>query len=132
MGVTVLPEVPEPEDEEHPPVLLPEQTEKGPAVLALADADATTHTMPAWSPVASSCSKNLKHQVAGVSSNLWPGALAVTDGAVWANVYVGWGLRRDDAYAPLPPPSMQADAAALEECNDLPPPPPAPEAEEEE
>lgn len=113
-------------------MLLPEQTEKGPAVLALADADATTHTMPAWSPVASSCSKNLKHQVAGVSSNLWPGALAVTDGAVWANVYVGWGLRRDDAYAPLPPPSMQADAAALEECNDLPPPPPAPEAEEEE
>ena len=118
--MTVLPDIPEPEDEDNPPVLLPEQTEKGPDTLEAADKDADVGRMHAWAPVYSSCSRTLAHQAAGVRSTAWPGAVALTDGKIWANVYVGWGVKRGAA-AQLPaPPAMVAEAAPPQECNELP------------
>ena len=132
MGVTVLPEVPDAEDEENPPVLLPEQTEKGPAILTPAVDDCAVRGMHAWLPFASSISRTVKSQVVGVKSVAWPGAIALTDGKVWCNAYAGWGLKRGAPARPPPPPVLQSEHALPQECNDLPPPPPPPDAEEED
>lgn len=124
MGVCVLPDIPEPEDEENPPVLLSEQTERGPASLEAADKDADVGRMHAWAPLYSSCSRTLPHRVAGVRSVAWPGAVAIAldGGKSWANMYVGWGIKRGGA-AQLPaPPAMAAEAPPPQECDDLPPP----------
>lgn len=112
-------------------MLLPEQTEKGPVMLAPANDDAKVMAMPAWSPLVSSCSKSVRNQVAGLASNTWPGAIALTNGKVWANVYVGWGVKRQALYQPPPPPALAADVLPMQERNDLPPPPPKPEVEAE-
>lgn len=133
MGVTVLPEVPEPEDEDNPPALLPEQTEQGPRLLAAASQDAAAAAaMPAWAPLTSSCSRSTPHQAAGVRSVVWPGAFAVSDGKTWANVYVGWGLKRGGGSAAVRECVMQAEPAMLRERDELPPPPAQEDAEEEE
>lgn len=44
-------------------------------------------------------------QVAGVRSNLWPGAAAVASGAAFTNVYVGWGVKTGP-FLPQPPPPV--------------------------
>ena len=44
-------------------------------------------------------------QVAGLRSNLWPGAAAVASGAAFTNVYVGWGVKTGP-FLPLPPPPV--------------------------
>ena len=131
MGVTVLPDLPEPEDDENPPVLLPEQTEKGPVMLTAASKDATLSHMRAWRPFTSSSSRTVKNQIMGIRSVVWPGAIAMTDGNVWCNAYVGWGLKRGAPAVPPPPPGLQVERSPPHECNDLPPPPPPPEEEEE-
>jgi radial spoke head protein 4/6 len=106
MGVTVLPEVPDPEDEEHPPALLPEQIEGGPAMLSSAINDADVCAMYSWAPMFSSSSRMLHDHVAGVQSVMWPGASAFTDGKVWSNMYVGWGLKRAGPVPMAAPPAM--------------------------
>lgn len=130
MGVTVLPELPEAEEDAPPP--LPEQVEAGPDALAAASADAAVQGMPAWVPITSRSSCPVNNSVAGVKSVAWPGALAVTDGTVWANVYVGWGVKRGARAGVPQPPAMQAVEHTAKEDDSLPPPPPPPEAEEEE
>eukprot|EP00892_Ulva_mutabilis_P000881 jgi/Ulvmu1/10794/UM069_0028.1 len=133
MGVTVLPEVPEPDDEDNPPVLLPEQTETGPRLLTPASHDVPAAAAPAaWAPFTSSCSRTVQHQVAGVRSVLWPGAHAVSDGKTWANVYVGWGVKRGAGSAAVAACVMQADPVLPTERTELPPPPAKEDAEEEE
>ena len=42
-------------------------------------------------------------QVAGVRSNLWPGAYAMARGGVFANLYIGWGIKHAP-FVPMPPP----------------------------
>ena len=44
-------------------------------------------------------------QVAGMRSNLWPGAAAVASGPAFTNVYVGWGIKTAP-FLPLPPPPV--------------------------
>lgn len=44
-------------------------------------------------------------QVAGMRSNLWPGAAAVASGSAFTNVYVGWGIKTAP-FLPLPPPPV--------------------------
>lgn len=133
MGVTVLPEVSEPEDEDTPLALLPEQTEQGPRLLALASGDApASAAMPAWASVMSSCSRTVQHQVAGVRSVTWPGALAVTDGKTWTNVYVGWGVKRCAGNAAMAECVMRTEPVLPTERNELPPPPEKEDGEEED
>jgi hypothetical protein len=131
MGVTVLPEIEEAEDGETKPEMLPEQTEKGPAKLSVAERDRNVRGMPAWTPLRASCSLTVKNQPAGVQSTLWPGAVAVTDGQIWMNIYVGWGLKREKPYSFPSPPRMQEERLLPLECNDL-PPPPAPKDDDED
>ena len=49
-------------------------------------------------------------QVSGMRSNLWPGAVVVTYGQEFSNVYVGWGLK-NIPYVPLPPPPITEEFA---------------------
>ena len=70
-------------------------------------------------------------QVAGLRSNVWPGAFCATKGAHFANIYVGWGVKAGP-YVPAQPPPVAAECdATLVESAEL-PPKPKPEAEEGE
>lgn len=131
MGVTVLPELPEVEEGETAPVLLPEQTESDPGKLLEASKDSGLGGMRAWLPVTSTKSHNLRNKAGGIQSLRWPGAVAVTDGSSWMNVYVGWGLKRT-----ADPNSSQPPACAVMQPQQAPPTeskllPPAPVKEEE-
>lgn len=131
MGVTVLPEIPEVEEGEPEPVLLPEQTEADPGKLVNASKDGPVDGMRAWRPAMSTKSRNLRNKTAGVQSVRWPGAVAVTDGTSWMNVYVGWGLKRSESSA-----KSRTQACAVMQLEQEPPKensqlPPAPVKEEE-
>jgi hypothetical protein len=67
-------------------------------------------------------------QVAGLRSNLWPGAACACQGNHYCNIYVGWGTK-NALFVPLPPPPMakEYDLGLVESC-EL-PPKPAPPAE---
>ena len=59
-------------------------------------------------------------QVAGVRSNLWPGAVAVGSGAAFTNIYVGWAAKTAP-FVPLPPPPVAKEYdQALVESAELP------------
>jgi radial spoke head protein 4/6 len=97
-----------PEDTEEEVTLEADEQEEPPEggqVLAPVSGDAKVAGGAAWAPIFSSASRATKGQVAGVRSAAWPGAAAVTAGALVANVYVGWGLKAG-AYVPLPPPPV--------------------------
>ncbi len=110
--------------------------EAGPAPLSPLDADAPLafahrQPLPAWSPLTSSSSVSTKDQVAGVRSNLWPGAVCAAQGRHFASIYVGWGLKSPQ-FAPAPPPAPAPHwPEALLERTDLPPKPAPPEEEDE-
>jgi hypothetical protein len=126
MGVTVLPELPEVEEGEPEPVLLPQQTESDPGKLVAASGDVGLAGMRAWRPVTSTKSHNLRNKAAGIQSVRWPGAVAVTDGSSWMNVYVGWGLKRtmDESNSQATPCAlMQPQQAPPTESKQLPPAP---------
>ncbi|KAK9828684.1 hypothetical protein WJX72_001516 [[Myrmecia] bisecta] len=111
-----------------------EESEAGPEALSTLDKDAEVAGGEGWSPVFSSSNQNVKFQVAGVRSNLWPGALAVTSGAAFSNIYVGWGIK-NAPFVPMPPPPVATEYdQALVESKDLPvrPEPEAPPAEDAE
>ena len=135
MGVTVLPELPEVEEGEPAPELLPEQTESDPGKLLPGSKDSGLDGMRAWRPVTSTKSHNLRNKAAGIQSVRWPGAVAVTDGSSWMNVYVGWGLKRaataHSSQAPPVCPLMKQQQTPPTESKQL-PPAPVKEAEEEE
>lgn len=67
-------------------------------------------------------------QVAGMRSNLWPGACCACQGSTFANIYVGWGVKAGP-FVPVPPPPVATECdAALVESVEL-PPKPVPEGE---
>jgi hypothetical protein len=69
-------------------------------------------------------------QVAGLRSNLWPGAACACQGSRFTNIYVGWGIK-NAPFVPLPPlPVSKEYDAALVESAEL--PLPAKEGEGEE
>jgi hypothetical protein len=62
-------------------------------------------------------------QVAGLRSNLWPGASCACQGSRFTNIYVGWGIK-NAPFVPLPPPPVSREYdAALVESAELPPKP---------
>ncbi|KAK9852594.1 hypothetical protein WJX84_003139 [Apatococcus fuscideae] len=116
--------------EEVPPT--PEEAEEGPPALSSLDKDASLEGGPAWGTLRSSTNPAVKHQVAGVRSNLWPGACAVARGSVFANLYVGWGVKHAP-FVPLPPPVPAEEyPQELVESVELPPKPQPPPVEEAE
>jgi hypothetical protein len=72
----------------------------------------------------------VRHVVGGVRSVAWPGAAAITDGAAWTNVYVGWGHKRGHTARIAEPAEILPTPVVLHERNDLPLPPPPQEQEE--
>lgn len=54
-------------------------------------------------------------QVAGLRSNLWPGAACACQGSRFTNVYVGWGVKAGPFLpAPPPPVAREYDVTLLE------------------
>ena len=125
-----------PEDEEEEFELTEEEQEEGPEALGALEEDTplADGETPAWSPLISSSSENVKFQVGGLRSNLWPGAFVVAKDKSFSNVYVGWGVKAAP-FVPLPPPPVAKEFdQALVESLELPPKPvpPPPEGEEGE
>ena len=100
--------------------------------MAAITEDSPLGETPSWTAVTSSVVPGIKHTVSGVRSNLWPGAVAVTNGSLFINVYVGFGAK-GTPYVPLhaPVPMKEYDAD-LVESNEIPDPPPEEPAEGEE
>ncbi len=70
-------------------------------------------------------------QVAGLRSNLWPGAVCAAQGARFTNIYVGWGTK-NAPFVPMPPPPVATEFdQMLVESKEL-PPKPKPQAEEQQ
>ena len=102
------------------------------ALLAGADADAEFDGTAAWTPLVSSQIPGVKFQTAGIRSNLWPGAVAVATGNLFANCYVGHGVCAAD-FKPAPAPAVCAEwEGELAESTALPPKPEPEEGEEGE
>ncbi|GMH45997.1 hypothetical protein BSKO_13961 [Bryopsis sp. KO-2023] len=121
-----------PEGEEDTFELTEEEQEEGPEPLTSLENDAEINNGPAWSPIYSSSNENVKYQVAGVQSNLWPGAYAVASGKRFSNIYVGWGIK-STPFTPLPPPPTATEFdQTLMESTELPPKPSEVKPEEEE
>jgi len=124
---------PPPEGEEEAPPA--EEPEVSPALLtAIADdarigASEEVEGEPAWATLSSSAQTATKYQTAGVRSTIWSGAVAVASGALFSNMYVGWGVK-NAPFVPTPPPAPAAEAEPLVESTEL-PPIPDPEPEEE-
>jgi len=122
------------DEEEEAPEPTEEESEEGPELLASLENEAPVGDGEAWTPLAASSNENVKFQVAGMRSNLWPGAVAAAKGAEFANVYVGWGLK-NVPFTPQPPPpvAVEFDMGAME-SSELPPKPEReePPAEDEE
>lgn len=132
-----------PEGEEDNPEWEPTEEEQEEEVepLGSLEADNALGGVPAdtegaalaWTGLVSSCLEDVKFQVGGLRSNLWPGAFAVAKDKAFANIYVGWG-QKNAAFTPLPPPPVAKEFdLGLVETTELPkkPVPPPPEGEEE-
>lgn len=109
-----------------------EELEEGPEMLVTLDADTPVADDVAWSPLYSSSNENVKNQVAGVRSNLWPGAVCAAQGTQFASMYIGWGIK-NAPFLPMPPPPVaeEYDQIVLE-SQELPPKPAPPPVEGEE
>ncbi len=123
------------EDEGEAPAQDPEELnvlEGADVLLSGADADAEFDGTAAWTPLVSSQISGVKFQTAGIRSNLWPGAVSVATGNVFANCYVGYGVCAADfkpASAPAVNPEWEGELA---ESTALPPKPEPEEGEEGE
>ncbi|KAF8066356.1 RSP4 [Scenedesmus sp. PABB004] len=122
-----------PEGEEDSFEYTEEELEEGPEQLAALEGDDEVGGGPAWSPLFSSSDAHVKNQartraapgaraaVAGLRSNLWPGAACACLGPRFTNVYVGWGAKAGPYLPPPPPPVAAEYDAALVESAELPP-----------
>eukprot|EP00877_Chromochloris_zofingiensis_P003995 jgi/Chrzof1/13597/Cz08g03200.t1 len=128
-GRTVVFKREPPEGEEDTFEFTEEELEEGPEQLSSLEADTEVAGGTAWSPLFSSSAEHVKHQVAGLRSNLWPGAYCACQDTHFTNIYVGWGVK-NAPFVPLPPPPVAKEYdAALVESVEL-PPKPAPPTEE--
>merc|ERR1712138_23468 len=84
------------------------EPETGPQLLSSLQLDEPVGTHPAWT-TRRSTNFHPNFGVVCVSSNLWPGAHAYSDGRSFANIYVGYGHKfATEPYSPpAPPPSQQ-------------------------
>ncbi|CAF4657953.1 unnamed protein product, partial [Rotaria socialis] len=103
------------------------EPEQGPPLLTPIGADAEIQTTKAWTAKISS---HLipQYACAFVRSNLWPGSYAFARGAVWENIYVGFGHKYATSdYGPELPPlpaNEYSDGPEIGEAED-----PSPEEE---
>jgi len=98
----------EEEEEEKEQADEPEP-ELGPPLLTPLSEDVEIDTTPAWSCKLSSMLIP-QYSVTVVKSNLWPGAVAFSDGKKFENVYIGFGHKyTSQNYSPPPAPPMQKE-----------------------
>ena len=125
-------EPPEGEEDTFEPT--EEEQEEGPEPLAVVESDNPVGGKEgvAWTPLVSNSSENVKNQVGGLRSNLWPGAFCASKDRNFGNIYTGWGIK-NAAHVPRPPPPVAKEFdQALVESLELPPKPKPPPVEGEE
>mmetsp|Transcript_11182 Transcript_11182/g.20236 ORF Transcript_11182/g.20236 Transcript_11182/m.20236 type:complete len:450 (-) Transcript_11182:338-1687(-) len=127
-----------PEDADEDEFFNEDEKEEGPERLAVLEEDAQIPgqggEMSTWVPLYSSTNENVKNQVSGLRSIMWPGAYLVAKGATFASVYVGRGLKSSvyAPFVPLPPPPIATEFKwDLVETPELPVKPPPPALDEE-
>eukprot|EP00798_Chlamydomonas_sp_ICE-L_P031212 gene31212-6361_t len=130
-----------PEEEEEEFEETEEEQEEGPEALGsleedtpLADGADPENPTSAWGPLVSSSNENVKNQVGGLRSFLWPGAVMACKDKAYTNIYVGWGVKAAPFVPQPPPPVAQEFDQGKVESLELPlkPVPPPPEEEEED
>jgi len=85
------------------------EPEVGPPLLTPLSEDVEIDTTPAWTCKLSS-QLIPQYAVVSVKSNLWPGAVAFSDGKKFENVYIGYGHKYSSQnYSPQPPTEMQKE-----------------------
>ncbi|CAH0550690.1 unnamed protein product [Brassicogethes aeneus] len=101
-------EMGEGEEEKEKPI--GPEPETGPPLLTPCSEDATLEAVPAWSI---RCSSKIaeEYAIAIVRSNLWPGGYTfTTQGKLWQNIYLGFGLKYlEHNFSPTPLPPVQQD-----------------------
>lgn len=68
-----------------------------------------------------------------IKSNRWPGAVTVSKGGKFTNVYVGYGIKKGDPiFNPTEPPEVQKDPEESAQCEEPKPEPPKDEPKGED
>eukprot|EP00049_Salpingoeca_infusionum_P017728 m.354140 g.354140 ORF g.354140 m.354140 type:complete len:489 (-) comp16930_c0_seq1:291-1757(-) len=97
----------EEEEEEEEEV----EPEAGPPLLTPLQNDADVDGMPAWSTRLSSTA-HPSFSCVRISSNRWPGAHAIGVSKIFANVYIGFGLKYlSEPFSPAPLPTIDSEYA---------------------
>eukprot|EP00210_Caulerpa_lentillifera_P007584 g7244.t1 len=113
-----------PEDQEADFQATEEETEEGPDLLTSIESDNVLDWARPWTVLSSSSNPDLKHQVIGVRSNLWTGAVSAIKGNQFVNVYIGWGIKDGPFHPKAPPPLLNTEFnEELKESDALPPKP---------
>lgn len=87
----------------------PEQ-ELGPPLLTPLSDDMEVGGLPPWSAHLSSGLAHIQHSICLVKSNLWPGAVAFSNGKKFENIYIGWGVKyHSDNFSPQQPDAFQGE-----------------------
>ena len=72
----------------------------------------------------------ISYAVNVIKSNRWPGAVTVSKGGKFTNIYVGYGIKKGDPiFNPTEPPEIQKDPEESAQCEE-PKANPPPKAEE--
>lgn len=80
------------------------EQEIGPPLLTPLSDDLEVSGLPPWSMHLSSGLAHIHHTLCIIRSNLWPGAVAFSNGRRFENVYIGWGLKyQTESYSPSQP-----------------------------
>jgi len=77
------------------------EQEIGPPLLTQLSEDIEITGLPAWSTHLSSGIMHIQHAICIIKSNLWPGAVAFSNGRRFENCYIGYGNKYNtDNYSP--------------------------------
>jgi len=98
------------------------EQEIGPPLLTPLSDDVEVGGLPPWSVHLSSGLSLIQHSICIVKSNLWPGAVAFSNGRKFENIYIGYGTKyQSDNFSPAQPQVFQPEFTStpnLEEDHD--------------
>lgn len=97
------------------------EQEIGPPLLTALSDDVEVGGLPPWSCHLSSGLSLIQHAICIVKSNLWPGAVAFSNGRKFENIYIGYGIKyQNDNFSPPQPQAFQPEynTPVLEEDHD--------------
>ena len=111
----------EDEDDENDEENQETEQEIGPPLLTPLSDDVEVGGLPPWSVHLSSGLSLIQHSICIVKSNLWPGAVAFSNGKKFENIYIGYGVKyQTETFSPAQPQVFQPECStpAMEEDHD--------------